>query len=98
MLQGCLLFLGLDMFFMETNDFETKFLSGMCQVIQGHLIVARGRQCHFEWLAFYTEQRFLNFKISFHFEFTSSVSLLLIICRVSQDCYDDSIFMQNKGY
>ena len=50
----------------------------MCQVIQRHLIVARGRQCHFEWLAFYTEQRFLNFKISFHFEFTSSVSPLLL--------------------
>ena len=54
-LQGCLLFLGLDMLFMVTwlwyrtkdIDSETKFLSVMFQVIQGHLIVARGKHGHF---------------------------------------------------
>ena len=48
-LQGCLLFLGLDMFFMlprlryrtENIYFETEFLSGMSQVLQGHLLWLR---------------------------------------------------------
>ena len=70
----------------------------MYQVIQGHLIVARGRHGYIEWLAFYADQRFFDFKIGFLFEFTSSASTLLIISRVRHNLYDDSTFMQNKGY
>ena len=43
-LQGCLSFQRLNMFFLLTSsdiDFESKFFYRMCQVLQDHLIVAR---------------------------------------------------------
>ena len=56
-------------------DFERKCLFGMYQVLQVHLLwllwlsaslnVATGRQGHFVWLVFDTDQRFFDFKINF---------------------------------
>ena len=63
-------------------NFETKFLFGMHQMLQGHSFLVRGRHGHFEWLAFDTDYRFFDFKINFFFDFLSSASRLLIISRV----------------
>ena len=57
-----------------------------------------GSHGHFEWLAFYTNQRFFYFKINFLFEFVPSASGLRIISRVRHILYGDSPLIQNKGY
>ena len=87
--------LGLDMFFMLThhwyrtknNDFETKFLFEMHQVLQGHFL----------WLVFDTDQRIFDFKINFLSDFVSGASRLLIICRFRHVLYVDSPLIQNKN-
>ena len=65
----------------------------------GSLVVARGRNGHFAWLAFDTDQRLFDFKIVFFFfEFAPSSSKLLIIFRVTHVLYGDSPLIQNKSY
>ena len=45
--------------------------------------MAIGRHGHFECLAFDTDQRFIDFKMIFLFDFVTSTSRLLIISRIT---------------
>ena len=62
------------------------------------LVVATGKDGHFVWLAFDTDQRLFDFKINFLFEFVLSSSRLLIVSMVRHVLYADSPLIQNKGY
>ena len=69
--------------------FEIKFLFGMYQVLQGHLLLLEVGMVILSGYTFTTDQRFFDFKINFLFEYVSSASRLLIISRVRHVFYGD---------
>ena len=79
-------------------DFEIKFLFGMYQVLQDHLLWLEVDMVTFSGYFFNADQRFFDFKINFFKKFVSNASRLPIISRVIHVLYVDWPLMQNKGY
>lgn len=95
-LQDGLLFLGFDMFFMISRlwhrindiDLKAKFLSEMCKVLQGHLIVAS---------LWYRSIDF-SFEISFVYESVPSAWSILIISVVKHVLFSNLPLIQASNH
>ena len=100
-LQGCLLFVGLDMFSMVTRfwyrtkdiDFETKFFSGMCQVLQGHFLWLGVRMVMLVATLWY-RSRDCDFELNFVYECVPNPWSILIISVVNHVPFGNSTLIQ----